>query len=314
MNTLNINISQHLTAQFVEQLSFDADTLVADPEIGEGYMKFVDLPGAIELYHFVEPNNKLGGTVRSVNPHNSEWYLIHINLGSLKQRKQVEGELVELHKYSPAGMLLYCPGIDIFTPFDKGSAMEFASIRFHRSFFSEYFSDNLIGPYRTFIYEDLDIESERWLRSAVNGIDSDKLSCHASVLKVLHRFCVKLNRHDKVQSKSQFHASDVRGLFEAASRLRNPRAEEIPSVPELASIAGMGTTKFKEAFCQMFGIPPGKYHIKVKMEYAREQMLAGKIQPVELSYMLGYSHPSNFTLAFKKYFGELPSEVYQLQP
>ena len=309
---LTVNIDQHIAPQFIDYLELDPVTLRVPPKNGAGYIKFVDLPGKLEFYHFVAEDNGSGGSVRSINPTDSEWYLIHMNLSGYQQRKEVDGEVVHLHKHAPAGMLLYCPGIDIFTRHPPHSAMEFSSIRFHKSFLEEYFPASIISPQRTFIYEDLDVESERWLRNALSSMD-DKMECHSWVLKILHRFCKKLERHENSDANDQFHPADIKGLFMASGVLRNPLSEQIPSIEELASIAGMSPTKFKTSFRLMFGSAPRQFHTKIKMEYAREQLQLRKQQPVEISYALGYSHPSNFTAAFKKFFGELPSEVPVLQ-
>ena len=69
----------------------------------------------------------------------------------------------------------------------------------------------------------------------------------------------------------------------------------------------MGTTKFKVLFKQLFGNAPRQYRNKIRMEYAREELVARRKTPTEMSHELGYSHPSNFTIAYKKYFDKLPS-------
>ena len=69
----------------------------------------------------------------------------------------------------------------------------------------------------------------------------------------------------------------------------------------------MGATKFKSSFKQVFGCAPMQYRNKIRLEYARDEINSHGRSPTEISYLLGYSHPSNFTAAYKKYFGEVPS-------
>lgn len=69
----------------------------------------------------------------------------------------------------------------------------------------------------------------------------------------------------------------------------------------------MGITKFKESFKMVFGLAPLQYRNRIRMEYAREELMNKKQTVSELSYALGYSHPSNFTAAFKRFYGKLPS-------
>nr|WP_281350356.1 AraC family transcriptional regulator [Fulvivirga lutimaris] len=93
----------------------------------------------------------------------------------------------------------------------------------------------------------------------------------------------------------------------AAATLRNPLTQDVPNIETLASLASMSTTKFKLLFKQLFGSSPIQYHHKIRMEYAKDELITKRKTPTELSYEFGYSHPSNFTTAFKKYFNELPS-------
>ncbi len=95
----------------------------------------------------------------------------------------------------------------------------------------------------------------------------------------------------------------------ASTHLRNPLARTAPTLTELAAIANMGITKFKTSFKQLFGSAPIQYRNKIRMEFAREEIVSRRKTPTQISYDLGYAHPSNFTTAYKKHFGELPSSL-----
>jgi AraC-like DNA-binding protein len=45
------------------------------------------------------------------------------------------------------------------------------------------------------------------------------------------------------------------------------------------------------------------------MQKARLMLLSGNYAVKDIGYTLGYSNLSNFTLAFKKVYGKLPSDV-----
>jgi len=45
------------------------------------------------------------------------------------------------------------------------------------------------------------------------------------------------------------------------------------------------------------------------MQKARLMLLSGKYSIKDVGYTMGYSNLSNFTLAFKKEFNKLPSEI-----
>ena len=123
----------------------------------------------------------------------------------------------------------------------------------------------------------------------------------------MHLFLKKLSLHAQSKTHNELHTDDVKNLFAASIYLRDPLAESYPSIDELAAIANMSNTKFKTLFKQLFGSAPQQYKTKIRMEYAREELLTNHRTASEISRELGYSHPSNFTATYKKYFGELPS-------
>ena len=105
------------------------------------------------------------------------------------------------------------------------------------------------------------------------------------------------------------HPDDLRQIMRIATALRDPLEPKVPALPDLAQRASMGVTTFKDAFKLVFGQAPLQYRNRIRMEYAREELLHQRKTASELSYELGYSHPSNFTAAFKRHFGKLPSAV-----
>lgn len=157
------------------------------------------------------------------------------------------------------------------------------------------------------LLEDLDFQLESELRKALN-ITDDKLRCHAAVLAFLGRLFDKLRSHEHPATNHNLRPNEIDGLFRACALLRLPLATVVPTIDDLAAVAHMGRTKFKSAFKQVFGSPPMQYRNRIRLEFAREQIVLNKMTPTEVSYLLGYSHPSNFTAAYKKQFGELPSE------
>ena len=248
--------------------------------------------------------------MKSVNPIDTEWFLIHINLSKIKQQKKVKNKLINFQKHLPIGLLLYGPGLEIETQLPPNVEMELASIHFHRSFLDTYFKNwkNSIDTSKNLVYEDLDYKLENALNKALFSIKS-KIECHANVLHFMNLFFEKIRAHDRTGHHETLHSVDVKNLFMASAYLRNPLALEILSLDELAAIANMGITKFKTSFKQLFGSAPIQYRNKIRMEFAREEIVARRKTPTEISYDLGYAHPSNFTTAYKKHFGELPSSL-----
>lgn len=280
-----------------------------DSTVGGGQgMEFLVFPGQMEFYHFKKSYFKVPIQMKSINPIDSNWLLIHINLSKTKQRKKVENDLMDFQKHLPIGLLLYGAGLEIDTLLPPNVEMELASIHFHRSFLDTYFDnwEDSIDTTKNLVYEDLDYKLENALYKALSAIRS-KIECHAYVLQFMGLFFEKINTHSRMRGHENLHSEDVKNLFMASTYLRDPLAQTTPTLEELAAIANMGVTKFKTTFKQIFGSAPIQYRNKIRMEFAREEIVAKRKTPTEMSFDLGYSHPSNFTNAYKKYFGELPS-------
>jgi AraC-like DNA-binding protein len=304
---INLDVQKKLSTQFIEY--FDMKPIhgeyVMNSKFGNGLMKIIELPSKLEFYHFKKCKYNIPIHMKTVNPINTDWYIFHINLSNIKQTKFVEGNTIEFHKHLPIGVIIYGPGIAIETDFEPHQEVEVVSFRFHRNFLKFYFDEEIQIEDKV-SYEDLDYQLEELLRLALLNIDH-KIVCHRYVLEFLTLFITKLKRRKSKEKKVNLHADDIKSLFLAASHLRNPSAKELPFIQELAAIANMSTSKFKSSFKQLFGTSPKQFHHKIRMEYAKSELMAKRKTPTDLSFEFGYSHPSNFTSAFKKYFDELPS-------
>jgi len=308
---VELNIAKNLKNQFQKyfKLREVQGEYFLDSTVGGGQgMEFLNFPGQMEFYHFKESFFKVPIQMKSINPIDSEWFLIHINLSKTKQQKQVKEEVIDFQKHLPIGLLLYGPGLEIDTLLPPNVEIELASIHFHHSFLDTYFEnwkDN-IDANKNLVHEDLDYNLENALSRALLSI-RNKIECHANVLHFMNLFFRKLSSHSRTAHLEILHSEDLKNLFIASTHLRDPISKDTPSVEELASLAQMGKTKFKRSFKQLFGSAPFQYRNRIRMEFAKEELVTGRKTPTELSYVLGYAHPSNFTVAYKKYFDELPS-------
>jgi AraC-like DNA-binding protein len=309
---VQIEIDRSLKEQFTDSFGLDEEFNL-DPAIGAGApMKHLSFPGEMELYHFQTTEFLVPISMKSLNPSNSAWFLVHINLGASRQRKIVAGQTFDFHRSLPIGLLIYGPGLEIDTHIPENVAMELVSIRFNAAFLRTYFEDwpATLAKGKPLISEDLDYLAENKLRKALQCMD-DKLRCHSTVLAFLDHLFNKLQKHDGATKHEHLRQNEIDGLFRACAALRVPPTKDVPSLDELAALANMGRTKFSSLFKQIFGSAPMQYRNKVRMEFAREKIASGEQSPTEVSYLLGYSHPSNFTAAYKRHFGDVPSSERQ---
>lgn len=308
---LQIKIEDDIYEQFSSQLNArEVDgTLCLNPIAGEGKIKYSSFPDSLKLYHF-KFNLNQSIELSSYNSPESKYLLLNINLSEKEVVKNVNGEAINFQKYLPSGILLYPPNIKVVSNSPVKTSFEIILIKFHKDLLTSYFEDkkqlfkNIAG---TVVYEDLDVQSEELLRKTI--LEKNKLRAHSNILAFLSIFFDKFNAREEELKYENLHPQDVKQLFLAASLLRNPTLKQIPTVNDLARIANMGKTKFKNVFKQVFGKPPKQYHQKIRMEYAKQMLVSNKMNSSEIAYELGYADPSKFTRAFKKHFGETPSSM-----
>lgn len=307
-----IDVQQNILAQFAEQLGcpiIDNQVAISHP-LMEGQIKYFLFPGGLELYHFRTQSGK-PIRIKSANPKESEWLLLNINLSTNAYHKTVNSQAVSLQKYLPMGILLYTPQTSVQSISPPNIPIEIALIRFLKSLLQQYQAITLYQLQNTkkaLFYEDLDTTSEKFLLTALQ-LNNNGFKRHSALLAFVAHFVEKIKNRQGNSKYERLHPDDLKGLFLAAAMLRNPTNQDLPNMEELAKLAGMSRTKFKNTFKQVFGSPPFKYHQRIKMEYAQEVLQRRKMTVSEISYELGYSHPSKFTLAYKKHFNALPSNA-----
>jgi AraC-like DNA-binding protein len=82
-----------------------------------------------------------------------------------------------------------------------------------------------------------------------------------------------------------------------------------PTVTELARIAMMSETKLKYTFKRIYQYGLYEYYQKNRMMKAKHLLIQKKNTVKEVGTQLGFKNLSNFTIAFKKEFNILPSQV-----
>lgn len=80
------------------------------------------------------------------------------------------------------------------------------------------------------------------------------------------------------------------------------------SVAEISKSVGLNRTTLQRVFKEIFGISISDYARDIAMSAAREYLGDLNLSVAEVADALGYEHHSNFTAAFKKYYGYSPKD------
>jgi AraC-like DNA-binding protein len=146
-------------------------------------------------------------------------------------------------------------------------------------------------------------------------------------LKTSHHtgFCERLFLEAKVLELLMFQSSQFEQINENIE-LRKLKSEEMNrmlavkeilinhidhpfSLRDLAHKVGTNEFNLKRNFKIAFGTTVYGYLNQYKMEMAKNMLLQKDITIAEISIKMGYTYPTHFSSAFKKYFGYLPNKL-----
>lgn len=132
------------------------------------------------------------------------------------------------------------------------------------------------------------------------------------IMLLLEQFLAKVHRKMEENPDAgprKIKPVDLSKLMEIESILVRDFSQPPPTIVTLAAHSNMSVSKLKSAFKKVYGTGLYEYFQKNRMLKAKAMLLTGKYNVKEVGTQLGYTNLSNFSLAFKKEFGMLPSEV-----
>lgn len=98
---------------------------------------------------------------------------------------------------------------------------------------------------------------------------------------------------------------------EAARRLAADPAERL-RLPRLAEDLGLGYEHFRKSFRKRFGVSPGDYRIRRRVERARSMLAQGDMTVKEVAYELGYANAFVFSRQFRQVLGAPPTRFLRV--
>jgi AraC-like DNA-binding protein len=159
----------------------------------------------------------------------------------------------------------------------------------------------LDSEYRRLMQEVTDVEDDNPMRLAV---------IQNRIMLLIERFFLRLYERKK---NSYFNIplskADIGRVMQVEAVLTKDVFEPAPTISQLARMVSISESKLKKDFKLIYGVPVYEYFQKVRMQAAKDKLLEGGHSVKEVAMELGYSNLSNFTIAFKKEFGLLPSKL-----
>jgi AraC-like DNA-binding protein len=133
---------------------------------------------------------------------------------------------------------------------------------------------------------------------------------HSRILRLVDTFSNWLTEEILRRPKTtNISADDIERIRKIESLLTSDLSIPPPTIPQLAKSIAISESKLKTLFKAVYGLPTYEYFQKHRIEKARVMLLSGKYSIKDVGYAVGYANLSNFTLAFKKQFNQLPSDL-----
>ena len=161
------------------------------------------------------------------------------------------------------------------------------------------------------LYKKIDAETRQVFSELLkNDRSNSMLYYYSRLLRLIEKFSASLDEQTLRQPKTmEFSSDDIERIRKVETRLIADFSVPPPTIPELAKFVDLSESKLKNLFKSVYVLPPFEYFQKHRMEKARVMLLSNQYSIKDVGYALGYVNLSNFTLAFKKQFGQLPSEL-----
>jgi AraC-like DNA-binding protein len=204
----------------------------------------------------------------------------------------------------------------------KGTVYKGIDILFNASWLAGYLGiediDDVLSTYLALQMENvhtepLDSEYRRLMQEITDVQAGDPMRLaiiQNRIMLLIERFFVRIYER---RSNSNFNIplskTDIDRMMQVETVLTKDIFEPAPTISQLARMFSISESKLKKDFKLLYGAPVYEYFQKIRMQAAKDKLLSGGHSVKEVAMELGYSNLSNFTIAFKKEFGLLPSKL-----
>lgn len=136
----------------------------------------------------------------------------------------------------------------------------------------------------------------------------ERLFLEAKVLELLMFQSSQFEQINEHQNLKQLKTEEMNRML-AVKEILLKHLDNPFSLRDLAHLVGTNEFNLKRNFKIAFGTTVYGYLNQYKMEMAKTMLLEKDITIAEIANKMGYTYPTHFSNAFKKYFGYLPNKL-----
>lgn len=292
-------------------------------EFGEGYNKVITLPNGLQA---IIINVKLNDDLCITRTRSSEeFYALRFDDAQIADKITIklDNENISKEEQSRSAVLLTSSLFEFGFILSKGSAMRSVNVLITKEWLAKYLgidsADKVIQKYlalktSSFNFEPFDVEYRHLLTEI---LDEEKRNSPMKtviiqnrIMLLIERFFTRLyKKMSTIHSEISIKEDEVQQLMNIEARLVKDFSVTPPTIPQLARTAGISETKLKMLFKKIYGLSIYEYYQKNRMLKAKYLLSSRKYSIKEVGTMLNFKNLSNFTIAFKKEFNSLPSDI-----
>ena len=97
--------------------------------------------------------------------------------------------------------------------------------------------------------------------------------------------------------------------LDQARRILSTQFTPVPKIPDIARSVGLSESKLKAEFKARFGSTVFDFGLGCRMQRALQLLRGSHTSVTEVAYEVGYSHPTTFCAAFRRFYGFLPRQA-----
>jgi len=258
---------------------------------------------------------------KKLNEFNLLLYFLQVNVG--EHYEIASG--IDTIKFGPnikrRSIFLSSPNYPLQVTYSKGTHVQIIGVYFKSSLVRKFLKKDIFQHLAEYAQIGLKYHDKRSISKEENKLlkeifqtdlndEFGKLVLHNRVLllveKILNRFLLTELPGTK---KEGLDEKDLSSLKEIEFILSEKQLEKFPSIKELSRVALMSSTKLKKRFKDVYGMKLYEFYNFNRLTKAKQWIETGETNIKGAAYKIGFSNLSNFSKAFKKEFGLLPSQL-----
>ncbi len=222
-----------------------------------------------------------------------------------------EGPMVSPDLAKTPGYMVFDEGTTNYVP---GVIYDYEALVFNDGFFDNYPEFRQVFNSFSSDFNQSSLLSFRLasILEQVNGCKKEGLSLRFFMEgKALELLSELLRLHEAFQEnaedKTDLSRTELVCIKRAHEIIEKNPGKNI-TLPELAILAGVNTTKLTRGFKKLYGMSVNSYRTKVRMEKAGHLLLHGSYNISETAWELGYKSSRHFSETFRHYYNISPGE------